>query len=185
MTSSLHDRGGVPVLTTQRLVLRPHTPDDLAASLSLWSDAEVVRFIGGRTSEAEEVWNRMVRYAGFWAMLGFGYWLVEARNTGTFLGEVGFLDGRRQMDPPFADEPEMGWAFLPSAQGRGYALEATSAALDWADRELSGPRVVCIIEPSNERSIQLAGRLGFRELGTAVHRGVTVVQFERRKARMA
>ena len=48
----------------------------------MWSDAEVTRFIGGKPLSGEEVWARILRYAGHWSMLGYGYWLIEEKATG-------------------------------------------------------------------------------------------------------
>ena len=70
----------VPVLTTARLVMRGHRPSDLDASAAMWGDDAVGRHIGGKPSTREESWSRLLRYAGLWALLGFGYWLVEERK---------------------------------------------------------------------------------------------------------
>ena len=61
-----------PVLETPRLLLRPHTLDDFPATFAMWSDPEVVRFIGGRPFTREEAWARLLRYVGHWTMLGYG-----------------------------------------------------------------------------------------------------------------
>ena len=51
--------------------------------------------------------------AGCGALLGFGYWLVEERATGAFVGEVGLADFRRELEPGFGDAPEAGWVLIP------------------------------------------------------------------------
>ncbi|CAB3703825.1 hypothetical protein LMG27174_03823 [Paraburkholderia rhynchosiae] len=53
-----------PILTTNRLALRPHTRDDFLESYTMWSDPEVIRYIGGKPFTREEVWARLLRYAG-------------------------------------------------------------------------------------------------------------------------
>jgi RimJ/RimL family protein N-acetyltransferase len=71
-----------PLLTTSRLTLRPHTRDDFLESYAMWSDPEVIRYIGGKPFTREEVWARLLRYAGHWAMLGYGYWVVREKESG-------------------------------------------------------------------------------------------------------
>lgn len=167
-----------PVLETPRLRLRGHTPADFAASYAMWSDERVVRHIGGRVFTEEEVWARLLRYAGHWALLGFGYWVVEEREGGGFVGEVGFADFRRAMDPPLGDRPEAGWVLAPGAHGRGYASEALAAALAWGDARFSRP-TVCIIDPENAPSIRVAEKAGYREVARTTYHGSPTVVFER------
>src|SRR5437762_7040767 len=111
-------------LDTDRLTLRPHRLDDFPDTRALWSDPEVTRFIGGRPLTEEETWQRLLRYVGHWSLLGFGYWAVRERGSGRFVGEVGFANGKRTLEPSFGDAPEIGWVLATSAQGRGYATEA-------------------------------------------------------------
>lgn len=167
-----------PVVTTERLVLRAHRPQDFAAACGLWGDPDVVRFIGGKPLAPEDVWSRLLRYAGLWTMLGYGFWLVEERATGAFLGEVGFQDLRRDTVPSFAGTPEAGWALVPAAHGQGYAAEAVSAMHGWADAR-GMDRSVCIIAPENAASVRVAEKLGYRVLADGTYRGSPTRIFER------
>jgi RimJ/RimL family protein N-acetyltransferase len=74
----------VPVLETERLKLRGHRLDDFAPCAAMWADPLVTRHIGGIPLSAEESWTRLLRYVGHWALLGFGYWVVEEKATGNF-----------------------------------------------------------------------------------------------------
>lgn len=168
-----------PVLETERLVLRPHGLEDFADSLTLWSDPDVTRHIGGRTPAEDEVWSRLMRYAGFWTLLGYGYWVVRERDSGRFVGEVGFGDGRRGLGPAFSDTPEAGWAISPDAQGRGMAQEAVAATLAWADARWR--RTVCLIHPDNAASLRLAERNGFNAFERTTFKDAPTVLFERRR----
>lgn len=169
----------IPVLETARFVLRGHTLADFEASAAMWGDPTVTRFIGGRPFTADEVWARILRYHGHWAMLGFGFWAIEDRATGQFVGEVGFADFRRPIEPPFGDTPEMGWSLAPAAHGKGVASEAVAAAAAWGDANFTHDRTVCIIAPENGASIRVAEKNGFREVRRAEYRGDTTVVFER------
>lgn len=168
-----------PVLLTARLTLRAHRVADHADSLWLWSDPDVARHIGGSPSTAEEVWSRIMRYGGLWPLLGYGYWHVSETATGRFLGEAGLADFRRTLEGVGAFAPEAGWAFVPAAHGQGYAREAVSAILAWADATLSDARTVCMIAPANAPSVRLAERLGYRPLPGSTYRGQETLLFER------
>ncbi len=166
-----------PVLDTARLVMRAHVRGDLAESAALWGDREVVRFIGGVPFTEEEVWIRLLRHVGHWALCGYGVWVVRERATERFVGEVGLMDLRRAIAPPL-DAPEMGWVLAPWAHGRGFATEAVGAALAWSDRAL-GPRTTCIIEEGHAASVRVAATHGYREVARTTYKQSPTVVFAR------
>lgn len=168
-----------PVLATGRLLLRPHAATDLEPSFRLWSDPRVTRHITGRPSTREEVWARILRYVGHWQLMGFGYWAVEERETGDYVGEVGFADFRREIEPPLGGMPEAGWVIRPDRQRQGYALEAVLAIHGWADTVFGDRPTVCIIAPENAPSFRIAERLGYRERARTTYKGDPTVMLVR------
>lgn len=166
-------------LTTTRLTLAPHRPEDFDAVRAMWSHPDVVRYIGGRSFSDEESWARLLRYAGLWTMLGFGYWAAHETITGRYVGDFGLADFRRDIQPRLGDAPEAGWAMAPWAHGRGLAEEALVAVLGWADRDLDAPRTVCLIDPANVSSIRLAEKLGYRAFADVTYKGHPSRLFER------
>ncbi len=169
----------VPVLETERLTLRGHRLDDFAACAELWTDPEVTRFIGGKPSTREEVWARLLRYAGHWALLGFGYWVVTDKATGRFLGEIGFADFRREIEPSLEGVPEIGWVLAPHGHGRGYATEAVRTAVAWGEGHFGPIRTACIIAPDNRPSIRVAEKCGYREFRHTTYKGQPTIMFVR------
>ncbi len=168
-----------PVIETARLRLRGHRLDDFAACAAMWGDPIVVRHIGGRPFTEEEVWARLHRYVGHWVLLGFGYWVVAEKTSGKFVGEVGFADFRRPIDPPFGGAPEIGWSLAPWAHGKGYATEAVRGALAWGDAHFGAVETVCMIDPDNLASIHVAEKCGYRESGRATYKEAPVILFRR------
>jgi len=169
-----------PDLTTDRLILHGHGLKDFAESAAMWSDPDVVRFIGGRPFTEEEVWARLLRYVGHWAALGYGFWAIREKTTGRFVGEIGFGDFRRELEPSFGNTPEIGWALSPWAHGRGYASEAIRAVLVWGEDHFGrDARTVCIISPENAPSIRAAEKAGYREFARTLYKGSPTVMFER------
>lgn len=164
------------MITTDRLVLRSPTEADLADMLTLWSDARVLRHIG-RPATREEVWARLLKYAGHWSLFGFGYWMVRDAANGRFLGEAGVAFQQRSEG---GGDPEAGWALSFDAQGKGYASEALGALLAWGDMTFAWPRITCLIGADNAASLRLADRHCFRRCGEVMLAGEPIGLFERR-----
>jgi RimJ/RimL family protein N-acetyltransferase len=169
----------IPVLETGRLRLRPHRGDDFDFSAALWADPIVTRYIGGRALSREEVWGRLLRYEGHWAMLGCGYWALEEKLTGAFLGELGFADLQREIEPRLDGMAEIGWVLAAQYHGKGYATEAVRAVIAWGDAQLTADRMVALIHPENLASRRLAEKFGFREICHSNYRGEPTIQFVR------
>jgi RimJ/RimL family protein N-acetyltransferase len=150
------------MISTPRLQLRPHRPQDLDDSLRLWSDPAVVRYItGGPPLTREEVWSRLLRNLGHWQVYQYGYFVVLHEQK--FVGEVGIAEFKREgLDL----QPEAGWVMLPEAQGQGFAREAVQAMLDWFARPTS-----CIIHPDNQPSLKMAAQLGYLTQGVQHYKG--------------
>jgi RimJ/RimL family protein N-acetyltransferase len=160
-----------PVIQTERLRLRGHRVDDLPQCAAMWAEEGVTRFIGGKPLTEEETWLRMLRHAGHWALLGFGYWLIEEKTTGRFLGEAGLAEFRREIEPSIVGTPEAGWVFAGASHGQGYAGEAMRTILAWGETRFGDDRTVCLIDPENRPSLRLAERLGFQEEVRTTFRG--------------
>lgn len=134
---------------------------------AMWAEEAVVRFILGRPSAPSETWSRLLRYIGHWHALGFGYWAVEDRETGDYLGDIGFADYQREIVPPLGSVPEAGWALASRAHGKGIATEVVRAAHAWADANFLTGRTVAIFDPTNEGSIRVAQKCGYVRSHTA------------------
>lgn len=169
----------VPVIETERLILRAHRHDDFDALAAMWADPDVTRHIGGRPSTRDESWSRLLRYAGHWQLLGFGYWAAVLKGQDRLIGDVGLADWQREIDPPLHGMPEAGWVFAPAVHGRGLAGEAVTAVLAWADRHLPRRTTACIISPDNTASLRLAARCGYLEHARTTFKDSPVIQFRR------
>jgi RimJ/RimL family protein N-acetyltransferase len=169
----------VPVLETERLRLRGHALADFEASAAMWGDAGVTRFIGGKPSTREESWARFIRYPGHWHLLGHGFWLIEEKASGRFVGECGFGSFKRDVDPPI-EGPEQGWALAPWAHGKGYANEAVQAAIAWGEDHFGPVAFACMIAPENTASLRLAEKNGYREYVRTTYKGEPSILLRRK-----
>ena len=150
-----------PVLETERLLLRPTRREDFEAWAEFAADPEVMRFLGGPQPRAV-AWRTFVAMAGAWALYGFGMFSVLDKSTGRWLGRVG------PWRPDGWPGNEVGWGLVHEVEGRGYAFEASVAAIDWAFKALEWDAVIHCIDPGNQRSVALAARLGSTPVGIAV-----------------
>jgi RimJ/RimL family protein N-acetyltransferase len=161
----------VPTIETERLRMRAYRLDDFTDCAAMWADAAVVRYIGGKPFTEEEVWAKMLRYAGLWSLMGFGYWAIEEKGSGDYVGEIGFADFKRDVQPSLAGMPELGWVLISRVHGRGYATEAVRAALEWAAGHFGAVKTACLIHPENLASIRVAEKCGYRELRRTTYEG--------------
>ena len=144
-------------LITDRLELRQFRLDDLDAYARMCADPDVMRYIGaGGPHGTDLTWRSIAGMLGHWDLLGYGQWAVVRRDDGVLLGRTGFFDPYGW--PGF----ELGYLFGKEYWGRGYAREASQAALRVAFDDLKKDRVISLIRPDNSPSIKLAQALGAR-----------------------
>lgn len=156
------------MLETERLTLDLHAAADLEPMFEMWNDPGTVTFVGGKVSSRQDTWMRLLRYRGLWDILGYGYWAVHEKDSGRFVGELGFADFHRPTTPSFEGIPEAGWVLAVWARRRGYGFEALAAATAWLDAQ-GFARSVCIIDPANAPSLRLATRLGYGKASQVRH----------------
>ena len=141
-------------------MLREPEGRDRAAVIELFSSPEVGTHLGGPRprDELENVVPEVPRRRP-------GLFVVDL--DGAMVGVV-TLDRRDAERPghvaPEGGEAELGYLFLPSAWGRGYATEACAAVLAWSDDALAGEPLVLCTQTANVSSMRLAERLGFAEV---------------------
>ena len=140
-------------LETDRLILRLPERGDFDAYAQMVGDEETARYIGGHMVRAA-AWRKFLQMPGAWAMQGFAMFSLVEKASGAWIGQAG----------PWMPEgwpgTEVGWALRREYTGKGYALEAATAAIDWAFDTLGWTEVIHSIQLPNKASIALAERLG-------------------------
>ncbi len=150
-----------PQLETERLILRSHGTEDFPDCAAMWRDPQVTKYTIGAESPPQRTWQRLLAYCGHWTLLGYGYWAVESKSTGRYIGELGFADFHRELPASVHGLPEIGWALAVAAHGQGYASEAIRKVLEWGDTHLGVPATSCIIHRENRPSVHLARKFGY------------------------
>lgn len=145
----------VPLLHTERLLLRGFEARDFDAYAAMMADPEVTRYLAdGRPLSRVDAWRQLAMFAGHWMLRGFGVWAVEEVRSGAFLGRVGCFEPEGW--PGF----EIAYTLTRAAWGQGYAREAAAAALAYARGTLGRREVISVIRPGNAGSIRVATALG-------------------------
>ncbi len=149
-----------PTLMTERLTIEPMSLKHWEEYAAAWADPRMTEFIGGEPRNRNISWGKMLQGIGLWSLFGYGYWSFVERESGKFVGNGGLAQFERGI-PELEGYPEAGWAFAPDAWGKGYATEAMTAILQWADGQAQVDEIRCIIDPGNNASHNVATKLGF------------------------
>lgn len=148
-----------PQLHTKRLLLRRWQDSDRAPFADLNADPDVMRYFPAtRTRTRAESDTQIDRIEQHFTTHGFGFWAMEERDTGIFLGFTGLA--RVSATAPFAPAVEVGWRLARPAWGHGYATEAAHAAVEFGFGELGLQEIVSLTAAGNERSRAVMRRLG-------------------------
>jgi len=171
----------VRTLTTDRLLLRGWTPDDVEQMLDIYRREEVYRWLGNPPTplaDRDEALARIERWTrpetdaaeGLWAIETPGVSGIEPQPCGAvLLVPLTTADGGR------SEVREIGWHLHPAAWGHGIATEGALAMIEQA-RANGLAEVHAVVYPDNARSLAVCDRLGMTRLGlTSQWYGVELV----------
>jgi RimJ/RimL family protein N-acetyltransferase len=150
------------ILETPRLILRPPVQEDFAAWAVFSGDSEVMKYIGG-ASLPDAAWRSLAVMAGSWALLGYGMFSVIEKASGECIGRLG--PWRPAGEEGGWPGTEIGWGLTRSAWGKGYAIEGSAAAMDFAVDVLGWTDIIHTIDPENVGSQKVAIALGSKNRG--------------------
>ena len=145
------------ILETERLLFRHLVPEDLDALYRLYSDSEIRRYFPEGTLTYAETKEELE-----WFLNGhprhpeLGLWATIHRATNQFVGRCGLLpwtlEGRAEV--------EVAYLLDKAFWGQGLATEAAGAILRYGFEQLQLRRLVCLVDPNNQASINVARKLG-------------------------
>lgn len=146
-----------PVIETERLILRQWRGTDVAPNTAMLADPGTARFItvdGKAITSKLAGWRNAAVMAGHWALHGAGMFVVEEKQSGKYVRRVG------PWFPPGWPGFEVGWGIAREFRGKGYAVEAARASIDWSFATFELDQIMHCIDCENMASQAVARRLG-------------------------
>ena len=146
------------ILQTERLIVRTWSPDDAESGFLIWSDPEVMRYVGTGQPNAslEETQAWIGRMSAHQESHGFGFWAVVEKKTGQLIGSCG-MGYQRDGGLPI----EFGYTLARTHWGQGLATEAATACLRYAFETLRLPELLASVDSRNVASQRVLEKIGF------------------------
>lgn len=142
-------------IETERLILRQIDPErDFEPWARAMADENTVRYLGTKPMNRAESWRSMALAIGHWTIRGYGFFSLEHKESGEWVGRVG------PWYPMGWPAPEVGWTISPDHLCRGYATEAARASVQFAFETLAWSQVIHVIMEGNEASMAVARKIG-------------------------
>lgn len=148
------------IIETERLLLRTFTKDDAQLIYELNLNPEVIRYTGDPIKDidhAQQVLEQVILPQ--YALYNHGRWAVLVKPALEFIGWCG-LKTR-----PERNEIDLGYRFLQTAWGKGYATEAAFATIKYGFEKLNLQRIVGRAMPANTGSIKVLEKCGMTFIG--------------------
>jgi RimJ/RimL family protein N-acetyltransferase len=143
----------IPTLETERLILRAPAEADFPVYETFYADAEASAYYGGPLSSLQ-AWKKLASDLGHWQLRGFGMWSMVEKQTGQMIGAVGLVH------PEGWPRSELTWWVIPAGRRKGYALEASRAAINFGYNQLGWEMVETHMDDNNAAARNLALKLG-------------------------
>jgi RimJ/RimL family protein N-acetyltransferase len=118
------------------------------------ADENTVRYLGTKPMNRAEAWRSMALAMGHWTIRGYGFFSLEHKQSGAWVGRVG------PWYPEGWPAPEVGWTISPDHLRQGYATEAAQASVRFAFETLRWQQVIHVIMKGNEASIAVSKKIG-------------------------
>lgn len=160
-TGVVPDFISLTMITTERLHIRPFILEDAPFILELLNSPGWLEYIGDRGVRNEEDARNYLKYRliASYAEHGFGFYYTCLVESGEAIGMFGFAKR------PFLEQPDLGFALLSAYSGKGYAVEACEAVMEYGRTTLQLEKLTAFTLPSNVKSIRLLERVGFHQAG--------------------
>ena len=143
-------------------MLRPLSASDADAHIAMMQNPKIASFLtpDGASRDRSEEWRSFASMLGHWELRGFGFFSVEEKTSGDWVGRAG----------PWMPEGwpalECGWSITHDHWGKGYAPEAAIASIQWIFANYPDlPRIISVIDPANANSQAVAKKIGEQNTG--------------------
>ncbi|WP_421383086.1 GNAT family N-acetyltransferase [Bacillus salacetis] len=147
-------------ISSERLVFRPYTDEDFEFLMTLLSDPEMVKFIGGGQTRDRQGGRDFLSwiYRTYEAGGDLGLQVLVRKVDNIPVGHAGLVPQKIEGE----EELEIGYWIARECWGFGYATEAAAALLEYGKNEIGRARFISLIQPENTASEKVARKIGMK-----------------------
>lgn len=159
-------------LTTERLVLRQFTMDDLPALFRIVQEPDIFRYFPTKSAwTMEKTESALAHQLNNWRTVGYGQWAVTMKDSGQLMGWCGmeFL--------PDTNETEAGYLLSNMFWGKGYATEAARASLKFGLETVGLKEVIGLTDPENIASQRVLEKCGMTFTRRQIYFGMEMFRY--------
>jgi RimJ/RimL family protein N-acetyltransferase len=160
------------MIETSRLFLRPFLEEDKFDFIPALMDEDFMTFSPSGALNLQQAKVRFQELVDAYRTNGFGKIAIIVKETQQIIGYCGIepceIDG--------IPELELGYRLLKNSRGFGYATEAARALLSF-EYQRDRNNIIAFTEPTNQPSINVLHKLGFKQYGTSIFNGMSVILF--------
>lgn len=145
------------ILSTERLYLRSLDSNDLDRLAEIYSNPDVMRFIGsGAAFSRSQTEKSIENWKTYEAKHGFANWAVIKKEGDVLIGKCGLSW------LPDNSDVEISYLFDEPYWGMGYATEISKAVLEYGFEKCGLNRITAMAYPQNSPSIKVIEKLGMK-----------------------
>lgn len=146
---------------TKRLIIRPISTEDAVFILELMNTPKWIQFIGDRNINTLKEAENYITEKAFPQLEKHGYTnnIIIRKEDEAKLGSCGLYHREDREDP------DIGFAFLPQFEGKGYAFEASHRIMVAAKEDYGLTELSAYTLEDNNSSRKLLERLGLKLKG--------------------
>lgn len=161
------------ILESERLYLRNFTTGDIETMSRIYSDEEVMRYIGlGGPADLNQTKQMIDAFMKSYEENGFGLMAIIEKQTEKLIGHCGFNCLK------VSNEIEIAYLLSKDCWGKGYATEIGKATLQYGFDVLKLDKIVALAYPQNKASVNVITKLGLKPMGTKEFFGIEFLFFE-------
>lgn len=164
----------IPIIETDRLILREVIKEDVADMFLYLSDKDVMKHMGLEAFQTEkETLDEIGWYQTIFKEATGIRWGITHKENGRVIGSCGFFNMHREHS-----RTEIGYELSKEHWGQGIASEALEAVIHYGFRHLQLERIQALVEPANSSSLKLLEKNGFEQEGLLRHYEFTCGKFD-------
>jgi len=145
------------ILETKRLILRKLVTSDDKELLEILADGGMPQWAEYGPPDINYAQEFINRFIQSYKNNNFGVWAIIEKQNNKLIGYCGI---HKIKINETEEKPELAYRIYKKLQGNGYATEAANAVKDYAFNVLKLPAIVCCIAHDNQKSINVATKVG-------------------------